>query len=57
MSNPLDIKIFNKKINNQEINNLRNLYKIDKNDFVFIFTGRLIPAKGVDKLIKAFKEK
>ncbi|MFR9165367.1 MAG: glycosyltransferase family 4 protein [Dysgonomonas sp.] len=35
---------------------LRNELNIKKNDFVFIFVGRLVTDKGINELIKAFKE-
>lgn len=34
---------------------VRTQNKIAKNDFVIIYTGKIIPAKGVDILIKAFQ--
>ncbi|QEL04295.1 glycosyltransferase family 4 protein [Olivibacter sp. LS-1] len=35
---------------------LRNEWKISKDDFVFIFVGRLVGDKGINELIKAFGE-
>lgn len=35
---------------------LRNELKIDKDDFVFIFVGRLVGDKGINELIEAFRE-
>lgn len=34
---------------------LKNNLGIDKNDFVFIFIGRLVSDKGINEMIKAFK--
>ena len=37
-------------------NVLRQQLDIDKNDFVFIFVGRLVGDKGINELVKAFKK-
>ncbi len=42
-------------ISYQEKQNLRTELKIDLNDFVFIFVGRLVGDKGINELVKAFK--
>lgn len=44
-------KIENKKTIREE---LRKKYNIETNDFVFLFTGRIEPNKGVLELVKAF---
>lgn len=41
--------------NKEEIRNLmRDKYNISKNDFVFLFTGRIEPNKGVLELVQSF---
>ena len=51
-----DVKRFDIDISNSEIDILRKKYGINKNDVIIMFTGRLSREKGVDYLIKAFKE-
>lgn len=53
LSNPLDEVVFNKKITLKEKKELKNKLGI-KDEFVFIYTGRLISVKGVKELILAF---
>lgn len=53
LSNPLDKVIFNKKLISDEKEDLKNKLGI-KDEFIFIYTGRLIPVKGVKELILAF---
>ena len=52
--NGIDFALFNKKEEVKISNNLRKKYHISKNDFVFIFVGRIVPEKGVEELIDAF---
>lgn len=52
--NCIDLEKFNlDKCNEKE--KLRSKYNILKNNFVFLYTGRVCPEKGVLELIKAFK--
>lgn len=44
------------KPNIQEKIEIRKKYNLKKNDFVFLFTGRVCEEKGVLQLIEAFKE-
>ena len=55
--NGIDTRYFNP--NNFTVNNnskLRKELNIDKNDFVFIFVGRLVGDKGINELVSAFKK-
>lgn len=56
LKNCIDIKTFDKEMNNNEIYQLRKKYGLKKADFVVIFCGRLIKEKGVLELIKAVKK-
>lgn len=53
--NCIDLEVFdaNKKDKTDE---LKEKYGIKKNDFVFLYTGRVCPEKGILELVKAFKE-
>lgn len=53
LSNPLDKKIFDKNCTKNELIKLKKSLGIN-DEFVFIYTGRVIPAKGVKELIQAF---
>jgi glycosyltransferase involved in cell wall biosynthesis len=37
-------------------NEIRQQYSLSKTEFVIIYTGKLIPAKGIDILVKAFNK-
>ena len=50
--NGVDINYFSN--NNNDILNLKKNYKIDKDNFVFGFIGRMVGDKGLNELIKAF---
>ncbi|CUP97570.1 glycosyltransferase family 4 protein [Clostridium baratii] len=52
--NGIDTKKFCKKECN--INYYKNKFNISNKDFVYIYTGRITPEKGVKELIIAFKE-
>jgi glycosyltransferase involved in cell wall biosynthesis len=49
--NGIEIDKFNKAY---DVIKLRSKYNIDKDDFVFLYTGRIVPEKGVKELILAF---
>jgi len=56
-SNGIDIKYFNPILfSEEEKQTLRTKLGIHKNDFVFIFVGRLVTDKGINELIAAFKK-
>ena len=55
LRNCANTEVFCKKITEAEKNNLRKKFKIGKKDFVLIFTGRIIPEKGVLELLKAYE--
>lgn len=54
-SNGIDLNYFNPTLFSEEQNNtLKKQLNIKKEDFVFIFVGRLVSDKGVNELVKAF---
>lgn len=56
-SNGIDTDFFDPKlISITEKQELRQKLGIEKNDFVFIFVGRLVKDKGINELIEAFLE-
>lgn len=56
-SNGIDTSYFNPKIFSEDDNEiLKNSLGIKKNDFVYIFVGRIVSAKGINELIKAFNK-
>ena len=56
-SNGIDTSYFNPKLySKHDINSLRSKLGIKKNDFVFIFVGRLVGDKGINELVKVFNE-
>lgn len=52
--NCIDVKQFSARVNLSQLKKLRQSYSIATGDVVVIFCGRLIPEKGVDKLLDAF---
>ena len=56
MKNCINTKIFNKSLYKDERNILRNKYDIENDEIVILFSGRLVPQKGVKELIIAFAE-
>jgi len=56
-TNGIDTSIFNaEKYSLIERNTLKEKLEILHDDFVFIFVGRLVSAKGINELIDAFKQ-
>ena len=54
-SNGIDTNYFNSDLISKEQNQiLRSNLKIEKNDFVFIFIGRIVGDKGINELVEAF---
>jgi len=55
-SNGIDTTHFSRKnVSEDQIKHLQKTFKINKDDFVFIFVGRLVGDKGINELISAFK--
>ena len=54
--NGVDIIKFNKSLYTDEIDYLRQSYGIKKGDIVIVFSGRLVPEKGIKELLEAFVE-
>ena len=52
--NGVDFSIFNKKVDLNEKKEFLEKNKIKKDDFIILYTGRIMEEKGVEELIKAF---
>ena len=56
-SNGIDTSYFDPSLYSDDSNRkLREELSIDTSDFVFIFLGRIVRDKGINELVKAFKE-
>ncbi|MGB0879303.1 MAG: glycosyltransferase family 4 protein [Polaribacter sp.] len=56
-SNGIDTSYFNPNIfSEEEKRTLKNNLKIQKDDFVFIFVGRIVGDKGINELVEAFEK-
>ncbi len=56
-TNGIDTGFFRAELFSEEKNlSLRNELGISRNDFVFIFVGRLVKDKGINELVAAFKK-
>ena len=54
--NGIDLDFFDPNIiTEREKNDLKNRLKIQDDDFVFVFIGRLVKDKGINELVSAFK--
>lgn len=53
-SNGIDTSYFSPEAVKDSKDGLRARYKIDKDDFVFIFVGRMVGDKGINELVAAF---
>lgn len=54
--NGTNIQTFNKKVNQDKIKKLKEQYSIQEDDFVVLYTGRIMREKGVKELINSFKK-
>jgi len=52
--NGIDLNRFDDENYKRDIDTLRKIYNIRKDDVVILYTGRLNPSKGVHQLLKAF---
>ncbi|WP_194767574.1 glycosyltransferase family 4 protein [Tamlana sp. I1] len=57
-SNGIDTEYYNPELyeKSKELNELRNHLNIKKEDFVYVFVGRLVTDKGINELISAFNK-
>ncbi len=56
-SNGIDTSFFDPKlVSSKKKKSIRSKLGIKKNDFVFIFVGRLVTDKGINELVEAFNE-
>ncbi len=56
LKNVVDGNVISKKANEEELDEIRKKYSIGKEDKVLIYSGRIVPGKGVGELIKAIKK-
>ena len=56
LKNCTDIEKFDISLNEEERNSIREKYRINEKDIVFIFTGRISKEKGVIELAQAFSD-
>lgn len=56
LRNGVDENKFNSEISENKRLEIRKKYNIKKDDIVLIYTGRIVPEKGVLELIKAFNQ-
>lgn len=52
--NGIDLEYFNPQ--HTDIKDIRSFYKIDEDDYVFGFLGRLVADKGINELVNAFSK-
>ncbi len=52
--NGINTNLFNKELYQDNIEELRNLYGLKLADIVLVFSGRLVPEKGICELLQAF---
>ncbi|WP_317169893.1 glycosyltransferase family 4 protein [Moheibacter lacus] len=56
-SNGIDTTYFSPdEVSEETKSELRNKWGIEKNDFVFVFVGRMVKDKGINELVKAFSQ-
>lgn len=54
-SNGIDTEYFSpQSVSEEKKNELRKTLKIDNDDFIFIFVGRIVKDKGINELVEAF---
>ena len=57
LNNVVDMEKFDyKNVNIQEIDKMKKKYSIENNDFVFLYSGRIVEEKGVIEIIDAFNK-
>ena len=55
LRNCIDVDRFSKTLTKEEKNSIKRKYNINNNDKVLLFTGRIVPEKGVKEIINALK--
>lgn len=56
LKNCTETEVFNKELYVSQREIIRKKYNIDSNEKVIMFTGRIVPEKGIKELILAFKQ-
>lgn len=55
LKNCIDSSVISKKASNEELKEIREKYNIKDTETIMIFTGRIVPGKGIPEIIKALK--
>ena len=56
LKNGINTTLFSKKINDEEKEKIKRKYNIEKEEKILLFTGRLVPEKGIKELLEAILE-
>ena len=56
LRNCINYELFSKQISESEKNKLKNKYGIKNDEKILLFTGRIVPEKGVMELLKALEK-
>lgn len=56
LRNCIDVDRFSKTLSQKERDNIKKRYNISSNDKILLFTGRIVPEKGVKEIIEALKK-
>lgn len=56
LRNEVDNRIFRKNVSEEELGNLRKQYNIPINSKIILFTGRIVPEKGIREVLMSLKK-
>ena len=55
LRNGIDTKIFSKLINDTDKQSIKKKYNIDEEDKILLYTGRIVPEKGIKELLQSLQ--